>query len=201
MSMAGLEKILADIEEEARSTAGTKTDAAQRQAGQILSDARKEADAAVQQVRADTARQLEDLKKRQKSAQELAKRQMMLAARQDILNEALGRAKESAEALPDDKYFELCLAMAVSAAEKRKGEIRFSKKDLDRMPADFMSRLSAALPEGAELTLNDKPAAISSGFVLDYGGIEEDCTFDAVFAERESEFRDICREILFRKEA
>lgn len=199
--MAGLEKILADIEEEAREAAGKKTDSARRQADQLLADARSKADEAVQQVRAETKRQVEDLARRQKSAQELAKRQTMLAARQDILNEALCKAKESAKALPDESYFGLCLAMAVNAAEKRKGEILFGKKDMDRMPDDFMRRLTAALPEGAQLTLGSKPAEIEDGFILDYGGVEEDCTFDAVFAERESEFRDICREILFRKEA
>ncbi len=199
--MAGLEKILADIEEEARTAAGSKTDAAQKKADQILADARRDADEAVRQIRAETKRQTEDLARRQASAQALARRQMMLAAKQDILNDALERAKKSAGQLPEKEYFDLCLLMAAGAAEKRSGRILFGHRDLDRMPPDFMDRLKRALPEGASLTLDECQRKIGSGFVLDYGGVEEDCTFDAVFAERESEFRDICREILFREEA
>ena len=199
--MAGLEKILADIEEEARTAAGNKTDAAHKEADQILADARKDADEAVRKIRAETERQTQDLAKRQISAQALARRQMMLAARQEILNDALARAKKSAMSLPVKEYFDLCLSMAAKAAEKHDGRILFGQNDLDRMPAGFMDRLKAALPDGAALTLGTSPAKIGSGFILDYGGVEEDCTFDAVFAERESEFRDICREILFREEA
>ncbi len=199
--MAGLEKILADIEEEARMAAGNKTDAAQKKADQILADARRDADETVRQIRAETKRQTQDLARRQVSAQALARRQMLLAARQDILHDALKKARESAEALPVKEYFDLCLSMAVSAAEKRSGRMLFGRKDLDRMPQDFMERLKTALPDGAELTLDEAEEPVRGGFILDYGGVEEDCTFDAVFAEREAEFRDICREILFREEA
>lgn len=199
--MTGLEKILADIKEEATATAGKKTQAAKAQAEEILEQARKEAASAAAQIESATKKQEDELKKRQLSAQELARRQTMLAAKQEILTQALKKAQEKAEALPDAEYFDLCLAMAVKAAEPREGLILFGQKDLDRMPSDFMEKLQRSVKSGAKLTLGKAENTIQNGFVLSYGGVEEDCTFDAVFSARESEFRDICREILFREEA
>ncbi len=38
---------------------------------------------------------------------------------------------------------------------------------------------------------------IDNGFILAYGGIEENCSIEAMFAEKRDELRDQVRKILF----
>ena len=47
------------------------------------------------------------------------------------------------------------------------------------------------------LTLSKEPADMTNGFIITYGGVEENCTFDAIFAERANEFKDLVQNILF----
>ena len=45
--------------------------------------------------------------------------------------------------------------------------------------------------------VSGKAADIADGFVLQYSGIDENCTFDALFAEKQELLRDKIREILW----
>ncbi len=71
------------------------------------------------------------------------------------------------------------------------GEIYFSEKDLDRMPQGFEAVIEkAAVSKGGSLTLVKEPKNIDGGFILVYGGIEENCSFRALLAARRDELSD-----------
>ena len=55
----------------------------------------------------------------------------------------------------------------------------------------------AAEKNGVRLTVSDKPAAIKNGFILNYGGVEENCTIDALFDQSRDDLLDKVKEILF----
>ena len=61
--------------------------------------------------------------------------------------------------------------------------------------------LNAALvaggKEGAALTVSSETRDIDGGFVLTYGGIEENCSFDALFDSAHEMLQDKVQEILF----
>lgn len=66
------------------------------------------------------------------------------------------------------------------------------------MPADFEKRISAAAEEkGGSLVLSKEPKAIEDGFILVYGGIEENCTLKALLDAKKDELQDKVRDFIF----
>jgi len=64
------------------------------------------------------------------------------------------------------------------------------------MPKDFEKEIkSIAEKKGGKIQISTEPAKISDGFILVYGEIEENCTYDAIFASN----RDILRDIAYRE--
>ncbi len=47
------------------------------------------------------------------------------------------------------------------------------------------------------MTLAGEPKEIDRGFILTYGGIEENCTFKALMDCKKDELQDLIRNILF----
>ena len=78
------------------------------------------------------------------------------------------------------------------------GEIIFSQKDRDRMPADLMEKINALAEEkDGSLELSDEVRKTDGGFVLVYGGIEENCTFKSLLAIEKERLHDLINEIVF----
>ena len=90
------------------------------------------------------------------------------------------------------------LKLAVKSAQDGKGELLFSSKDLARVPEGFEDRLNAALKDkDAALRISKDTRDIDAGFVLTYGGIEENCSIDAIFDSAHELLQDKVQEILF----
>ena len=67
------------------------------------------------------------------------------------------------------------------------------------MPLDYEKEiLKAAAEAGGSLQLMKEPRPIEDGFVLVYGGIEENCTFRALLDAKKDELQDTVHRILFR---
>ena len=82
-------------------------------------------------------------------------------------------------------------------AQPLEGEIRFSERDRKRFPAGFEKEIGKIAAErGGSLRLGDN-AAIDNGFILAYGGVEENCTFRAMFDSRKEALQDAARKVLF----
>ena len=66
------------------------------------------------------------------------------------------------------------------------------------MPADFEKKIEAAAQEnGGSLTLQKEPKEIPDGFILVYGGVEENCTLKALFDAKKDQLQDRVNEMLF----
>lgn len=118
-----------------------------------------------------------------------------------MIGRIIGEAKQQLKNMPQEAYFENIVKLAVKASQNGKGTILFSKADLDRLPENFADTLNAALvaggKEGAALTVSSETRDIDGGFVLTYGGIEENCSFDALFDSAHEMLQDKVQEILF----
>lgn len=80
----------------------------------------------------------------------------------------------------------------------RRARFIFQKNDLDRMPQGFEAVIEkAAVSKGGSLTLVKEPKNIDGGFILVYGGIEENCSFRALLAARRDELSDKVHAMLF----
>ena len=81
----------------------------------------------------------------------------------------------------------------------QEGEIYFSVKDLENMPVGFGKEIEEiALAKGGKLTVAGAGRDnIDNGFILAYGGIEENCTIRAMFDAKRDELSDIVHRLLF----
>lgn len=195
--MSGLEKIMEDIRKESAGIVAKATQEAEERAEEIRKDAETRAQNACLAIRGDAEKEAASASARSASAAELRSRRLVLSAKQQMISDVLKEALSAAEDLPAEEYFAAVIRMAACSAHPGSGEIRFSRKDLERLPQGFAEKLNAALPQGSGLTVSPEAADVDGGFLLVYGGVEENCSFAAVLAAREDKLRDRVREILF----
>ena len=100
--------------------------------------------------------------------------------------------------MPEEEYFALLLKIADKAIHEGEGVISLSSKDLARMPKDFEDKIKA-IAEGrqANMSVSKDAIDVEDGFVLSYGGIEENCTLEAIFADKKEELSDLVQKLLF----
>lgn len=196
--MTGLNKILGQIGREAEDAAAAAIAKGEAEAAGILNAAQlsgfAESEAIAKQAKADA----EDILARAASATALYKRKTVLSTKQELINEAIEKAKASLYLLPDDKYFDIILKMAQKFSLPQKGDIFFSQKDLARLPSGFETTLNWSVKaSGAALKISQQARNIDGGFVLAYGGVEENCSFDALFNSAHDALQDKVHELLF----
>ena len=129
------------------------------------------------------------------SAAEQKRKTALLQTKQEIIAEVIGKAYETLKNEDTKSYFLTMEKLLNTYVLAESGEIYFSEADLARMPADFEQKIKAAAE--AKLVLKKEPKAIPDGFVLVYGGVEENCTLKALFDVKKDQLQDKVNEILF----
>ena len=196
--MAGIDNIVNQILQEAAQKAEGLIAQGQEKAGEIAKQAQAEADKLKETSLQAARKRVKDLEERAKSQSALRRRQALLGAKQEIIDEIIDKAYKKLETQDDAEYFSMVAALAEKAARSGDGEICFNSEDLERIPADFAAKLDKiAAAKGGSLKISKSPAKIRSGFILSYGGIEENCTLDAIFAEKKEALRDLVNSILW----
>lgn len=124
-------------------------------------------------------------------------RRKILQCRVGLIEETVRKILERLSGLPDGEYSEMLLRLAGRKIHKGDGIIYFGNKDLARLPADFQEKLSLlAKGVGGTVRISSTPADIENGFILEYGLISENCTFDAILeSEKDSVYDIISREL------
>ncbi len=196
--MPGIDKIVEQILSDAK---------AQRDI--IIGDANKKSEKLLESVRVQTQaecdvlldgqrQKAEDAGRISSSSGELKYRRLVLSAKTDMINGILKDVKTALKELPDNEYFNTLSEMVLSYAHKgEKGLIAFNGRDSERLPADFLGTVNNRLGATCELALAKKAAAISGGFLLIYGDIEENCSFEAIIAAKAHKLSDIVADMLF----
>ena len=199
--MNGLEKILGAISSEAEAEAAKKLDSAKEAARAVEEEATLRAEAEQEKILSAADAEVKNILERAKSAAALNERQVLLNAKQQLIGEVIAGALEKMRRLPREEYFNVILRLAGLHAANEEGFICFSAADKERLPDDFAAALNAALKDAgkakASLTVSENTADIDGGFILTYGDIEENCSFEALFAEQADELLDAANKVLF----
>ncbi len=184
--MTGLEKILKHIREEAESAANEMQANAENEAKAILAAAKKEGEGKRTEILQQSQQEIKAYENRTESAIKLNKKRAILNAKQSIILNVIQEAKTGLINLPDKEYFDVIVKMIGKFAHANKGVILFSKADMERLPQQFSDRIKEALSavEGASLEISRDTRDIDGGFILVYGDIEENCSFEALFEEK-----------------
>ncbi len=196
--MTGLEKMKSQILDEAKETAQTKISEAQAQADHILADARAEAEKSRDSISRKSDEDIAAHKERVESSEDLQRRTKLLEAKQQMISDVLDKAYESLQNMEPEAYFSMLEKLVEKYALPEAGELVLSPADAARMPAGFETRVAEiARGKGGSLTVAKETRKIDNGFVLVYGGIEENCTLEAIFDAERDDLSDIAQKILF----
>ena len=196
--MSGLDKMKARILEEAQNTAQEITGKAKADAEAAVQAAKESAEAEAAKILERAKRDAADYGVRVDSSMDMQRKQAVLAAKQEVIGGVLEKAYDAVMNLDDEKYFEMLEKLLEKHALAEEGVIRFSEQDLERMPQGFPEKIrNIAASKGGSLTLSEKPEKVDGGFLLVYGGIEENCTIRAVFDSKREELSDQVNRLLF----
>ena len=196
--MTGLEKMKSQILDEARAAAEKKLSAARSEADGILAEAKAEAEKCMSSFSQKSERAVASYKERVASSNDLQRRTKILAAKQEMIAAVLDKAYSSVESMEKDEYFGMLLKMLDKYAQPQEGEIFFSPADLAKLPDGFAGKVEeAAKKKGGSLEISKEGRNIENGFILAYGGIEENCTLRAIFDAKREELSDKVHRMLF----
>ncbi len=198
--MSGLDNIVKKIKSNSQDEIELIKKDAESYRASVLAEAKKETDKEIKQI-LDQAKRDQDLfEEKVVSNGEFKQRNALLKAKGEVIDEVIARALDELKNQDTDSYFATVLNVLKENVQDKDGKICFSKKDLDRIPSDFEAKASdIAKEKGGSLTIDNEPADIADGFILKYGDIEENCTFDAIFEAKRDELRDLVNKNLFNK--
>lgn len=195
--MTGLETILQQIADDAKAEAEELLQTAKAEQEKLLTEAKAKASETEQAAIAQGEEQAKQIRERAESAAQMQRRNAILACKQELIGETIASVKRELANAPDEKYFAVLVALAKRFAAEGKAELQMNQRDLERMPADFAEQLKAAAPQ-TEFTVSKTPIDIKDGFLLVYGGIDINCTLDAVFDGAQADLSDAVSRTLWR---
>lgn len=194
--MSGLYKIISDITEQSRLRADKLLSASREEAERLLSESHQKALAEKEQRQKKLDEKLSAIENNSRASARLVASKIILTAKHEATADMLGKAIAIIDGLSKKEYFEIIKKLILKNARRgENGIIRFSKEDSKRLPQNFLESMEKNL-EGAVLTLG-KPADIKDGFILSYGLVDVNCSFEAVASDRADEINDGLRRILF----
>jgi V/A-type H+-transporting ATPase subunit E len=196
--MTGLDKIKNRISESAHKEASEKERQAEALIEEILNSAEADAEKTRAGISKDTDLKLKQAHDRAKSSSDLMRRNRILEAKQSVISEVIDKAKAKVNDLDDQTYFDMMEKIAEANIQAKDGFMQLSERDLKRLPDNFDKRIKEmAVKKGGKIEISKKPADIKGGFILTYGGIEENCTIDAIFEAKRDALSDLAAKILF----
>ena len=190
--MNGLDRILAEIAQDAKTAADKRVAEARANAQRIVGRAREEAKA----IEADAAQQAEleykRIVSRAHSTGEIAKKGVLLREKQKIIDGVLRDAHVKIASLGDEEYFAFLERLLNKYASGEQGEVLLSQRDKARVTAAF-----TAAAEKKGLRISGETRDIDGGFVLSYGSIEENCSISALMEAERDRLHDVVKAFLF----
>jgi V/A-type H+-transporting ATPase subunit E len=199
MKLAGVEKLIESIIEEA-----------EREAARISGETEQKKAHAKQKLAAAVERKTRDIlenanktgaeqKKRMLAVYGLELRKEQLTVKRAALEEAYQKALAALKGLGKDEYLALVKKILLNTVSTGKESVLIGS-DEKHIDAAFIQGVNAELQQQGKtgaLALSGKKAAITSGFILQEGGMAIDCSFDMLIKELRDETETQAANILF----
>jgi len=200
--MTGLEKIIQQIESDAEAQARQTIGDAKIEAEKMIAEAEAEGKRLSDEIIAKGEEDRESLMARHVSADSLEGRKSLLLMKQKLIWETISEAQENLLAMSAADYFGVLKQMILRCALPKEGVVFLNEEDGKRKPEAFENEINEALSKtGGKISISEESRRINGGFVLSYGGVEENCSMEALFESVRERLQDIAQEILFRPDA
>jgi len=199
--MAGAEKLIERILDEARQQAQANMEKAKKEAEAILQAAKERAEER-EKIAIEKARINADEKKRRMIASaELDAKKERLKAKQEIIEDAFNRAIEKLNSLPEEQYFDILANMMAGIIRGENCEIILSGRDKERLNAALLDNIKNRLKEKGytgNINISNETRDIKGGFILKMGDIEINNSFDTILRMKRDELEPEVVKILFQ---
>ncbi|MBQ6065798.1 MAG: V-type ATP synthase subunit E [Clostridia bacterium] len=188
--MSGLDKMIARLESDCEARCEQIALEAAADAAGMLEAASRESRAEAERVFSDADKQAELIVKKAESTAAANARRLMLEAKVALIEETVDAAVKKLRSLDAPSYFGILQRLVEKYRTGEPGVLYFGASDAARMPEDFLQ----AFPE---ISVSDGSAPIEDGFILKYGDIEINCTFDALRSASLDDLKTVAAEQLF----
>ncbi len=190
--MTGLENILLQIENDAKTQAEKIIERAELSAQKCIDEAILAAEEISNDYNAVALKVAEEIKARAKAGDDAMLSRARLLKKQEIIKAAINNAKKAIKEQSEAEYFRFLKSLLEKYALNESGKMLLSAADKAAMTPEFERAVKASM-----LDVTVAEISASGGFILVYGSIEINCTIDAVFDAATEEISDMLNEFLF----
>lgn len=187
--MKGTEKIIAHIRADGDAEAKKIIDAASKQAEEKRAESFKAALSEYEKLMQAGNAECEDILSGSRRIAEMEAKKSVLSVKQEMISAAFDAAREEIVNMPRDKYTQFLARMAAEAAASGMEEIVLNARDkaeVGKSVCKAANELLSAKGTPGELTVSEDTADISGGVIVRFGGIETNCSIDALIRQRRS---------------
>ncbi len=198
--MKGTEKIIAHIRADGDAEAKRIIDAASKRAEEIRAESFKEALSEYEKLMQTGNTECEDILSGSRRIAEMEAKKSVLSVKQEMVASAFDAAREEIVNMPRDEYAQFLARMAADAATIGEEEMLLNeadKKELGKAVCKAANELLSAKGVPGRLTLSEDTADISGGVIVRFGGIETNCSIDALIRQRRSGLSTEVAAVLF----
>lgn len=187
--MKGTEKIIAHIRADGDAEAKKIIDAASKQAEEKRAESFKAALSEYEKLMRAGNAECEDILSGSRRIAEMEAKKSVLSVKQEMISAAFDAAREEIVNMPRDKYTQFLARMAAEAAASGMEEIVLNARDkaeVGKAVCKAANELLSAKGTPGKLTVSEDTADISGGVIVRFGGIETNCSIDALIRQRRS---------------
>lgn len=187
--MKGTEKIIAHIRADGDAEAKKIIDAASKQAEEKRAESFKAALSEYEKLMQAGNAECEDILSGSRRIAEMEAKKSVLSVKQEMISAAFDAAREEIVNMPRDKYTQFLARMAAEAAASGLEEIVLNARDkaeVGKSVCKAANELLSAKGTPGKLTVSEDTADISGGVIVRFGGIETNCSIDALIRQRRS---------------
>lgn len=187
--MKGTEKIIAHIRADGDAEAKKIIDAASKQAEEKRAESFKAALSEYEKLMQAGNAECEDILSGSRRIAEMEAKKSVLSVKQEMISAAFDAAREEIVNMPRDKYTQFLARMAAEAAASGMEEIVLNARDkaeIGKSVCKAANELLSAKGTPGKLTVSEDTADISGGVIVRFGGIETNCSIDALIHQRRS---------------
>ena len=193
--MNGLERITSRIEAEAKSEVDGILDAGKAEANRIVDSWRARIEAETRELTQKNEKAAAEREERLKSAAEMDARKTILAAKQEMVEQAYALALDKLCSLSGETKVNLLAELMERASSTGTEEVVFSAAD----QADGAKAVETAnASSGKHLTLSSDTAPIRGGFILRDKNVEVNCAFETLVRLQKADTAGAVAKILFQ---
>lgn len=187
--MKGTEKIIAHIRADGDAEAKKIIDAASKQAEEKRAESFKAALSEYEKLMQAGNAECEDILSGSRRIAEMEAKKSVLSVKQEMISAAFDAAREEIVNMPRDKYTQFLARMAAEAAASGMEAIVLNARDkaeVGKSVCKAANELLSAKGTPGKLTVSEDTADISGGVIVRFGGIETNCSIDALIRQRRS---------------